>query len=136
MHATTRRKDLDVARVQQAIEAAERRTSAEIVVAVAPFFVGGMWAAARRAFRRLGIAGNGVLVFVVPARRDVVVLADEGAYQRLAPAVWHGTATRIANEFARGQGTEGLVAGIEHLATALAATFPRRAEDALRTSEA
>src|SRR3990167_8956642 len=85
--ATTRRKDIDVSRVRAAVEAGERRTAAEIVVSIAPFFLGRAWSAARRAFERLGVARtrerNGVLVFVVPSRRQVVVLADDNALARL-----------------------------------------------------
>ena len=131
--ATTRRADLDLERVQRAVETAERTTSAEIVVSVAPFFVGRLWPAARRAFRRLGVAHtrhrNGVLVFVVPARRGVIVLADDGAHARVDPAVWQDVAARISAAFARGHGSDGLVEGIHHLARALAAAFPRERGD-------
>jgi uncharacterized membrane protein len=131
--ATTRRKDIDRARVRQAVEAAERRTSAEIVVSIAPFFLGRVWPAARRAFERLGVARtrgrNGVLVFVVPARRQVVVLADEGALARLEPATWRDVASRIADAFARGQGTTGLVDGIERLSRVLSGPFPHQRGD-------
>jgi uncharacterized membrane protein len=132
-HATTARRDIDLSRVREAIEAAERRTSAEIVVSVAPFFVGRVWPAARRAFASLGVANtrarNGVLVFVVPARRQVVVLADRGAYAELDPSVWREVADRIAAAFARGEGTLGLVEGIDQLSRALAARFPYRPGD-------
>jgi len=131
--AGTRRKDIDMARVQQAVEAAELRTSAEIVVSIAPFFLGRMWPAARRAFTRLGIARtrsrNGVLVFVVPARHQVVVLADDGAVACIDPEVWRDAAARIAAAFARGHGTAGLVEGIEWLARALSAPFPHERSD-------
>src|SRR5512147_2831500 len=100
MRATTRRKDIDVARVRKAVEAAERTTSAEIVVSIAPFFLGRVWQAAQRAFARLGVSRtqrrNGVLVFVVPSRRQVVMLADDGALARVDPSVWSETATQIA----------------------------------------
>lgn len=116
MRATIRRKDIDVARVRKAVEAAERTTSAEIVVSIAPFFLGRVWPAAQRAFARLGVSrtrrSNGVLVFVVPSRRQVVVLADDGALARVDPSVWSETATQIATAFARGHGTTGLVDGI------------------------
>lgn len=131
--ATTRRKELDLDRVRAAIGAAEQRTSAEIVVSIAPFFLGRTWAAARRAFARLGIARtrqrNGVLLFVVPARRKVIVLADDGALARIDPGVWDDIATRIAAACARGHGTAGLVDGIERLAGALAGPFPRERGD-------
>jgi uncharacterized membrane protein len=131
--ATTRRRDLDLDRVREAVRAAERRTSAELVVSIAPFFLGRTWQAARRAFARLGIARtrqrNGVLVFVVPARRKVIVLADEGAHARVDGGVWQDVATRIAAAFARGQGTEGLVDGLDRLAGALADPFPHEHGD-------
>lgn len=131
--ATTRRKDLDLDRVRQAIEAAERHTSAEIVVSIAPFFVGRLWPAARRTFARLGVARthgrNGVLIFVVPARRQVLVLADDAAHAHLDPAVWREAAARIAAAFGRGEGTTGLVAGVEYLACALAGPFPHHRGD-------
>lgn len=131
--ATTRRKDIDVARVREAVEAAERCTSAEIVVSIAPFFVGDVWTAARRAFARLGVARtlgkNGVLVFVVPSRRQVVVLADDGAIARVDPSIWRDAASRIAAAFARGHGTDGLVDGIAWVARALSGPFPHERTD-------
>lgn len=132
-HATTRRRDIDLARVRLAVEAAERRTSAEIMVSIAPFFFGRVWPAAQRAFDRLGVARtrgrNGVLVFVVPARRQVVVLADESALARVDPAIWRDGASRIADAFAHGRGTDGLVDGIEWLARALSEPFPHQRGD-------
>lgn len=132
MAATTRRRDIEVDRVQAAIEDAEQRTSAEIVVSIAPFFIGRVAHAADRAFRRLAIARtaqrNGVLVFVVPARRQVVVLPDIGAEARLAPAVWRSSAARIAAGFGGGRGTDGLIDGIQRLAGELAVAFPPNRE--------
>ena len=132
-HATCRRKDLELDRVREAIEAAERRTSAEIVVSIAPFFLGRIWPAAQRAFARLRVAHtrrrNGVLIFIVPARRQVVVLADRGAHAQIDPAMWHEAASRIAAAFGRGHGTAGLVAGIEHLAHTLAGPYPHERDD-------
>jgi uncharacterized membrane protein len=131
--ATTHRKDLDLDRVRGAVEDAERRTSAEIVVSIAPFFLGRVWPAARRAFAQLGVARtrgrNGVLVFVVPSRRQVVVLADEGALARLDPSAWSDAAERIAAAFAHGHGSAGLVEGIDFLARALSVPFPRERTD-------
>jgi putative membrane protein len=131
--ATTRRKDLDLDRVREAVEEAERHTSAEIVVSIAPFFLGRVWPAAQRAFARLGVARtrgrNGVLVFVVPSRRQVIVLADEGATARIDPSVWRDAAAQIAAAFARGDGTAGLVEGIAFLARALSGPFPHARAD-------
>jgi uncharacterized membrane protein len=124
---------MDARRIRDAIEAAERGTSAEIVVSVSPFFVGSVWAAARRAFRRLGVAGtrrrNGVLIFVVPSRHQLVVLADDAIHDHFGDRMWRDLADRIAAGFGRGQGTDALVEGIELLGQALAGPFPRAPDD-------
>lgn len=131
--ATTRRRDIDARRVRAAVEEAERITSAEIVVAIAPFFLGRVWPAARRAFEKLGVGNterrNGVLVFLVPARRQVIVLPDVGADLALDPAVWRDIAQHIAASCAHGHGTHGVVDGIQRLARALATAFPCQAGD-------
>ncbi len=127
--ATTRRREIDVVRVREAVEDAELRTSAEIVVSIAPFFFGNVSAAAHRAFARLGVANtrarNGVLVFLVPARRQVIVLADDGATARIDDGVWRDVASRIAAASARGEATAGLLDGIDQLARVLGEAFPR-----------
>jgi uncharacterized membrane protein len=131
--ATTQRKAIDLTRVREAVEAAELRTSAEIVVSISPFFLGRVWPTARRVFARLGVAHtrghNGVLVFVVPSRRQVVVLADDGALARIDAAVWGDVAAQIAAAFARGHGTAGLVDGIDRLSRALSGAFPHERTD-------
>ena len=130
----------DAPRIRAAIEAAERRTSAEVVVSVAPFFLGSVAAAARRAFARLGVAAtrarNGVLIFVVPSRRQLIVLADAQAEARMGPACLAEVARRIAAGFGRGRGTEGLLAGIEHVADGLATAFPRTPDDVNELADA
>jgi putative membrane protein len=129
----TRRRAIDRRRVREAVEAAERRTAAEIVVAIAPFFIGDVWRAARRAFLRLDLARThdrtGILVFVVPARHQVVVLADEGAHARIDGALWHDVASHIADAFSRDDGTAGLVHGIDRIAAASSVPFPREPRD-------
>ena len=126
--ATIRRKQLDLARVRDAVEAAEHQTSAKIVVAIAPFFLGRVWPAARRAFDRLGVGqsdgGCGVLVFVVPARRKIAVLADDQAVTNVDASTWSEAVVRIVAAFAEGHGTTGLVEGIEWLARRLSERFP------------
>ncbi|HVK72369.1 MAG TPA: TPM domain-containing protein [Kofleriaceae bacterium] len=127
------RAGIDRDRVRAAIEGAERQTSAEIVVSIAPFFLGGVAPAARHAFTRLGVARtrarNGVLIFVVPSRHQVVVLPDEAAEARLHPDVVADAARRVAAGFGRDDGTGGLVDGIAVLAGALAPLFPPAADD-------
>jgi uncharacterized membrane protein len=130
---TRHRRAIDAAAVRAAIERAERGTSAEIVVSVAPFFLGSVGKAAERAFARLGVSRtrerNGVLIFLVPSRRQVIVRGDEGVHQRLGDRLWTEVAARVAAAFGRGQGTAGLVEGIELLGRELAGPFPRLPSD-------
>ena len=125
---TTRRRDIDRTAVRAEVAAAERRTSAEIVVSIGAFFLGDVGAAAERVFRRLGIARlrrrNGVLVFVVPARHRVVILPDEEAAARIDPAIYEECAALIADASARGFGTQGIIAAVQLLADVLAVAFP------------
>jgi uncharacterized membrane protein len=127
------RKKIDEARVRAAIEAAEQRTSGEIVVSIAAWFWGNPERAARHAFDRLGIANtqrrNGVLVFVAPRRRRLVVLADVAIDAALGTAFCETVVAAIAERFRTGDLTGGLVHGIEVIATQLAVHFPRSAED-------
>jgi uncharacterized membrane protein len=130
---TAHRHAVDRPRVRAAVEAAERGTSAEIVVSVSPFFVGNVWRAARRAFEKLGIARtrerNGVLLFVVPARREVGVMADDAIHARLGAPVWREIAEDVAAAFGRGEGTDGVVDAVARLGASLASAFPRRPDD-------
>jgi len=120
---------IDIDAVERAITAAERRTSAEIRVALArSWFWGDARAAAERAFRRLRMAEtrarNGVLIFVAPARKKLAVVGDVGVHAKVAPDLWARVIDRITADFRRGEGTAGLIAGVQVLADALSALFP------------
>ncbi len=121
-------KSIDTKRVEQAIAEAERQTSGEIRVSVAPFFWGNVRKAADLAFDRLGMRGtaarNGVLFFIVPARRRFVVLGDEGIHAKVGDAFWKDVVAAVAEEFRKGDFTEGLVRGITTVGRELAAHFP------------
>jgi len=121
-------KAVDVERVKAAIGEAERQTSGEIRVSVARFFWGGVRAAAERAFTRLGMARtkdrNGVLFFIVPARKKFVVLGDAAIHARVGQEFWDSVAGLMSGHFKKGEFTEGLVAAILEAGRELAAAFP------------
>ena len=121
-------KSIDAEQVKQAIAAAERLTSGEIRVSVAPFFWGDVRKVAERAFERLGMTGtarrNAVLFFIVPARRRFVVLGDEGIHAAVGEAFWQKVADAVAEDFRRGDFSAGLVKGIATVGEQLAAHFP------------
>jgi uncharacterized membrane protein len=129
-HGFARRVDAD--KVKAAIQAAERQTSGEIVVSVSRWFYGSVQKAAEMTFTRLGIERtqerNGVLVFVVPARRQFVLLGDAGIHARVGQAFWDSAAEAIARRFREGDVTGALVEGIERIGAQLATHFPHQGE--------
>ena len=119
---------IDQKRIRTAIDAAEQQTSGEICVSVAPLFWGSVEKAADKAFVRLGMTRtkdrNGVLFFVVPARRKFVVRGDQGIHERVGQDFWQSVAQAVSEKFREGDFTGGLVKGIETVAEQLATHFP------------
>ena len=122
------RKVVDVERVKTAIAAAERSTSGEVRVSVAPIFWGSVRRVAEKAFVRLGVNRtkdrNGILFFIVPALKKFVVLGDEGIHARVGQEFWDALAALMSERFRKGEFTEGLVEAIGEAGRQLAAHFP------------
>jgi len=120
-------KRLDVDRIRQAIADAEKQTSGEIRVSVAPFFWGKVRPVAERAFRRLGMRNtrqrNGILFFIVPSRRRFVVLGDEGIHAKVGQEFWDRLAAAMSGHFRKGEFTDGLIEGINEAGFGLASHF-------------
>jgi uncharacterized membrane protein len=123
---------LDTAAVEQAIARAEARTSGEIRVSIARFFVGSSRRLAESAFQRLGLQAtqnrNAVLLLIAPARREVVVLGDEAIHAQVGDAFWTEIAARVTARFREGRFTEGVVEAVDAIGEALARHFPADAE--------
>jgi uncharacterized membrane protein len=119
---------IDRGRIQDAIRAAERRTSGEIRVSVSRFFWGDVRKVADRAFTRLGMTAtrnrNGILLFIVPSRRRFVILGDEGIHAKVGPAFWEKVAAAVSERFRAGDFTGGVVHGVETVGEQLALHFP------------
>jgi uncharacterized membrane protein len=119
---------IDTERVKEAITQSEQRTSGEVAVSVAPLFWGNVERAAEKAFARLGMTQtalrNGVLIFVVPARRRFVVLGDKGIHEKVGQEFWQTVAAHLESHFRMGQFTEGLIGAINEIGDQLAAHFP------------
>jgi uncharacterized membrane protein len=124
---------VDRERIKGAIESAEGGTSGEIMVSVAPFFFGSVQRAAERAFVRLGVSRtrerNGVLIFMVPSRRQFVILGDQGIHRRVGQEFWEQVVHAASQRFKAGDFTGGLVDGIGEIGRRLAEHFPRSADD-------
>jgi uncharacterized membrane protein len=119
---------IDSRRIEEAIRQAERRTSGEIRVSVSRYFWGDVRRVADRAFARLGMAStrhrNGILFFIVPARRRFVVVGDEGIHARVGQEFWERVAAAVSEHLRHGDFTLGLVHGIETVGEQLARHFP------------
>lgn len=130
---------IDRERIKRAIEHAEGKTSGEIVVSVAPFFFGSVQRAADRAFVRLGVSRtrerNGVLIFIVPSRRQFVVLGDQGIHERVGQQFWEHVVEAASQRFKSGDLSGGLALGIEEIGARLAEHFPRSADDVNELSD-
>jgi uncharacterized membrane protein len=124
---------LDVKRIEDALHAAEKRTSGEIRVSVSTFFWGSVRKAAERAFARMGMTAtkerNGVLIFVVPARRRFAVLGDQGIHAKVGQQFWEKIAAALSGKFRSGDFTGGLVDAIAVVGEELAKDFPRTDAD-------
>lgn len=122
------RRSIDEPAVVAAIKEAEKMTSGEIRVSVAPFFWGDVRRTAEKAFVRLGMTGtrdrNGVLFFVVPSRRKFVILGDAGIHEKEGQEFWDGLAAILSEHFAKGGYTTGLVEAIKAAGVALSRHFP------------
>lgn len=119
---------VDAPAIEAAIARAESRTSGEIQVSLAPFFWGSVRGAAERAFSRLGVGAtrerNGVLLFVVPARRSFAVIGDEGIHARVGANFWAEIGELLRTHFRGDRYTEGLLAAIDALGEQLVRHFP------------
>ena len=124
-------KSIDARRIEDAIRTAEKKTSGEIRVSIAPLFWGNLRRQADKAFVRLGMAQtharNGVLFFIVPSRRRFVVLGDEGIHRQVGDDFWNDIAAAMSESFRRGDFTEGIVRGVLEVGEKLAAHFPPQA---------
>lgn len=123
---------IDTEAVEDAITRAERGTSGEIRVSVAPYFWGRVRRTAERAFERLGMVDtrdrNGVLFFIVPSRRSFVVLGDEGIHARVGQGFWDELTAILSPAFHEGRYNDGLIAAITKVGERLAEHFPPHAD--------
>lgn len=114
--------------VVSAIRETENKTSGEIRVALDYKARGDGMAAARKVFKKLGMAKtkhrNGVLIFLAVQDRSFVILGDEGIHERLGTEFWKEAAAQMQAFFTRDEFGPGLEAAIRKTGEALARHFP------------
>jgi uncharacterized membrane protein len=124
---------LDEAAIVAAIEETEARSRGEVRVHVAEQEGTDARGDAERVFERLGMAAtderNGVLLYVAPLTRTIVVIGDRDIDARCGEAFWRAVAEAVGAAFREGRFTEGIVAGVRAVGDELARHFPRRPGD-------
>jgi uncharacterized membrane protein len=130
---------IDRARIEAAIADAEQRTTGEIRVSVAGLFWGGSRRFAARAFRRLGMtatrARNGVLILVLPWRRQLVIVGDSGIDGRVGATFWDAVVAQSTRALHEGRFDEGLMGAVAAVGRALAEHFPAPASGEANPNE-
>lgn len=121
------------ARVVAAIREAERHTSGEIRVHVAPRCPGDPGEAARAWFAKLGMTRtalrNGVLLFFAEEDRKFSVVGDEGIHRAVGEAFWEEVRDALQEKLRRGRAADGIVEAIERIGRELGRSFPHASDD-------
>lgn len=79
---------------------------------------------------------SGVLIFLSEAEHQVIILADKGINDRVAPTEWQQDVASLVSAIAAGRAAEGVVAVVERIGGLLAEAFPRRDDDENELSDA
>ncbi len=114
--------------IVQAIQEAERCTSAEVRVHVHRQPEGDVMASAKEAFYLLEmdktLLKNGVLFFIMPEIKQFAILGDKGINEKVPEGFWGEIRDSLRIYFRKGQLAEGLVENILLVGTKLHQYFP------------
>ena len=120
---------VDPERIVDRIRAAESATTGQIHVHVSHRRVKDATAAAAKEFARLGMQRtrdrNAVLIYVAPRSRSFAVYGDAGVHERCGDDFWQAVVAEMEGDLRQGRLMEGILKGIDRLATTLAEHFPR-----------
>jgi len=120
-------------RVEAAIAAAERETSAEIRVVVCRAVSGDVLEAARKRFTKLGMheteGRNAVLILLAVASRRFAILGDEAVHRAVGQTGWDHIRDGMGERFRGDDFGGGLAYAVEEVGKVLAEHFPWREGD-------
>jgi uncharacterized membrane protein len=115
-------------RVHQTIQAAEKGTSARIVVYISHKNAADPMLAAQAVFKKLGLETaekkTGLLFFVAPKTQKFAVLGGTALHEKLGQIWWDRLSDSLRAHFQRGSFTDGLVAALEEAGRDLKTHFP------------
>lgn len=120
--------------IKLAIQKAEFRTSGEIRVFVdSKCKEDNVLDCAAYQFKMLGMhktkERNGVLIYISMDDHRFAIIGDAGINQKVNANFWDETKEIMLSYFKRAEITEGLIAGIEQVATQLKVLFPYQSDD-------
>jgi uncharacterized membrane protein len=128
---------LEHTRVHEAIKAAERGTSGDIVVYITQKRVTDPLAAAQDEFLKLNLETetkkDSFLIFLAPKSQKFAVIGGTALHDKVGQAWWDHLSALLTRHFKDSRYTDGLVAAIEEAGRKLKEHFPARATD--RTGE-
>ncbi|HSH70241.1 MAG TPA: TPM domain-containing protein [Deferrisomatales bacterium] len=120
-------------RIEEAIAAAELKTSGEIRVMVSRAVKGDPLEAAKERFSRLKMQDtrerNGVLILVAVASRRFAILGDEGIHRFVGQEGWEHIRDGMAERFRSDDFGGGLTYAVTEVAKVLKAHFPWQSDD-------
>lgn len=132
--------DADLAEIQAAIEACERRHSGEIRFCIehalepTELFKGvSARDRAEELFCRLRVwdteGNNGVLLYLLLADRAIEIVADRGIHHFVGEVEWQRISSLIEESFKQGEFKSGIIKGLSEIALVLERYFPPMAGD-------
>ena len=121
------------AAVEEAVEQAEKHTSAEIKVVVTRHCWDDIRYKAAAVFRELKLdraeQRNCVLILLVTTNHEFLIYGDEGIHGKVGLDFWDDVRERMQKRFAEGAFGEGLCEGVRLVGEKLAEHFPYQAGD-------
>ncbi|MDI1234880.1 MAG: TPM domain-containing protein [bacterium] len=119
--------------IVDAIRAAELGTSGEIRVHFSKSIDNDVMTDAQAIFTKLKMheteRRNGVLIYIVPSKKQFAILGDTGFHQIAGDDFWNTVKTLMLGYFKEGLFAIGIVKGIEEVGRILKPHFPRESND-------
>ena len=111
-----------------AIQSAESNTTGEIRVHLEYDYKGDILTAAVKTFYHLNMhetkGRNGVIVFLVPKRKQFAIYGDEGINKVVPSNFWDDVRDVMLQDFKQGNFSKGICKGIERIGKKLKVYFP------------
>ena len=120
-------------RIAQAIEEAERKTSAEIVVRLERNCPGDPLERCRELLNSLGITSTagrtGLIILITVEDHKVAVFGDEAIDKEIHQEGWQDICDHLVSELKNGEAFDGMIHAIQALGDRLSTCFPCKAGD-------